>query len=844
MVVNTDQSASYQFRAKVTGVADADIIPTEPSQVQIDKTVPTVTISTLPTTFYKAADGTTLYDDTIKLTLSAADTGSGISGIDKIEYSLNGTTWQDYTGSIAVPSPFAKGTVKARATDKAGKISSIATTAVFSVDNTDPAEPTLNAKVKDTLTGYDLNTSLVTGDTIVVNAVKAANTQKLELQNEDGTWSAFPAGGVTLDTSGTHTVTVRGVGYNGKPGAPTSGTVKILKELPDLSVTVSGIAAEGGTPPWTNQPVSFSLKTENGVSLYNNSTKLGTGRAYSFTETADGTHSYSFTAKNQVNAVSTPVKVYTARIDRTAPAVPSIVITGTPNTQGFYGDDIAVSVQAALNPETPSNSAEKAYYRLYKQGSTAPSYTELPAGGAVPAMTVDGIYTLQTYTSDGAGNQSPVTAQTIKKTSTAKTGELKPQITLSGTPIKTLDGIPIYINVVQAEITATGVGNALDHIEYQFVDTGSTITEDQWKHYNGDEKPSFSDKKGMLYARAVDSAGKTTEEASYATASLIADSRKPAVTLTAPAGIEENKWTTGPVTFSVTGGSLTKDGEAVLSGFASYQVYNETTKNWDDLGTVLDGATVTKNTTGQQKVQVRAVSHAGITGDPASYELWLDNSGADPGGSEAFTIEVTESGIGKASDWYNKMTYTLGLTSGQTVPSGVSYAYSEDDQATWKPLAGNTLTISKATEEAGKKYVFKGISGVNTESQNHVEKTVKIDIVKPVEPKLEIQGATENWRNDVILVEDLLKSVKVPDEINKNRDIDDVNRSLVKPDLRIIKDGEAAAIKEFGENATVTELGSGTYKLSGHSADDASNVSNNTGIEVLKIDRDQPEVTE
>jgi hypothetical protein len=81
------------------------------------------------------------YVDDVTITLTASDPASmGISsGVGKIEYSVDGGTWQTYTAPFKVTTDNAAHVVKYKATDKVGNVEAENTIPSFKIDKTVPA---------------------------------------------------------------------------------------------------------------------------------------------------------------------------------------------------------------------------------------------------------------------------------------------------------------------------------------------------------------------------------------------------------------------------------------------------------------------------------------------------------------------------------------------------------------------------------------------------------------------------------------------------------------------------------------------------------------------------------
>ena len=99
----------------------------------------------------------------------------------KREYSLDGATWQEYTGGIVMES---NGDIFFRGTDAAGNVSDLCWYKVDNIDQTAPAAPTVQSSTDDP-----------TNSNVVVSAVFSSDCVKREYSLDDGaTWQDYTTG--------------------------------------------------------------------------------------------------------------------------------------------------------------------------------------------------------------------------------------------------------------------------------------------------------------------------------------------------------------------------------------------------------------------------------------------------------------------------------------------------------------------------------------------------------------------------------------------------------------------------------------------------------------------------
>ncbi|MEG0379454.1 MAG: hypothetical protein RR614_13335, partial [Eubacterium sp.] len=340
-------SGTYIFRATVTGKSQDQIIDSEPVTVNIDTTAPSLTVNDLPTTTLQTSDGTKLYTNTVEVKATGVDEGTNPSGLDKLQYRLNNEgNWLDYTGSVVVTeaTPSAATTVAFKAIDKAGNETTVEQTEQFFINTTAPTDaPKITAKLKGTSTDY--TSGEWTSNEVVANVDRTsqpADVASYQYKNAKGEWVTLDTTGFTYtgtaNTDTTETFTCRAVGYNDTKGPEASITIKIMKTLPDISVTTSpAITDEDGTTlKWVNTDVRFEVKTDSGTKLQQSKdggatfTDLGTGKQGTLIASDEGKYTYQFKALNAVDAESTPGATYAVWKDSIAPTVPDITISGTP----------------------------------------------------------------------------------------------------------------------------------------------------------------------------------------------------------------------------------------------------------------------------------------------------------------------------------------------------------------------------------------------------------------------------------------------------------------------------------------------------------------------------------
>jgi hypothetical protein len=256
-------------------------------------------------------------------TVEIQDNGdNGIAGVDRIEYSLSGSTnkdWSTYEAPFVIQNE-GQTTISARVIDKVGNISSVATK-VVRIDRTAPD------------IYYSINPSSWTkGDaTIQVFATDGLSGVK-RIQLPNGNWVSGSSVSFTVPTNGT-------VEFTAEDNAGNIATKQVTvsnidKNSPSLSLTTN-------ISSWTNQDVVITATANDGesgidkIQLPNSS--FVQGATASYTVTNNGT--FTFTAFDKVGNPTTKT-ISVNNIDKTAPS-----ITITPNTTNWTQPSSPVLLQ-------------------------------------------------------------------------------------------------------------------------------------------------------------------------------------------------------------------------------------------------------------------------------------------------------------------------------------------------------------------------------------------------------------------------------------------------------------------------------------------------------------------
>ncbi|GIH47592.1 hypothetical protein Mro03_27710 [Microbispora rosea subsp. rosea] len=405
----------------------------------------------------KDADGN--YVGSATVTVSASD---GESGVDTVEYSLDGQPFGLYSAPVAVKQPGAH-TVSYRATDKAGNASDVASVSftVVSAEQKDTTPPLVSAQVagdKDTDGNY------VGSATVTVSASDTeSGVDRVEYALDNGAFTTYSAP-VSVNAAGSHRVQYRATDKAGNvsPVASVSFTVVAppAKDTtaPQASAQVAGDKDTDGNYVGSATVTVSASDGESGVDTVEYSLDSQPFAVYSKALTVDqpGAHRVSYRATDKAGNTSAVASVtFTVVVppakDTTAPQV-SAGVSGTKDADGNYVGSATVTVSAT---DTESG-VDKVEYAL--DGAAFAAYT------APVSVNKTGSHTVQYRATDKAGNTSPVGSVTFKVVAPQQDDTTAPQVSaqLSGS----MDWAWNYVGSATLTISATDSGSGVATVEY------------------------------------------------------------------------------------------------------------------------------------------------------------------------------------------------------------------------------------------------------------------------------------------------------------------------------------------------------------------------------------------
>ncbi|MCK0116106.1 plastocyanin/azurin family copper-binding protein [Isoptericola sp. S6320L] len=185
------------------------------------------------------ADGAYLGSAAVALT--ASDDGSGV---ESVEYDLDGAGWTGYTEALVLDEP-GEHTVSYRATDAAGNVSEVGsvTVTVVAAEPGDTEAPTVEHAVYGARNdaGEYVGSASITLDATDDDSGVAS----VEYQLDGGTWYRY-ASRLTVPTPGEHTLSYRATDVAGNVSAPGTVTFTVASDVPEDTVAPEVTASVSG----------------------------------------------------------------------------------------------------------------------------------------------------------------------------------------------------------------------------------------------------------------------------------------------------------------------------------------------------------------------------------------------------------------------------------------------------------------------------------------------------------------------------------------------------------------------------------------------------------------------
>ncbi|MFC0006335.1 OmpL47-type beta-barrel domain-containing protein [Micromonospora siamensis] len=452
-----------------------------------DTTAPTVTAAVTGT-----KDAAGAYVGSATVNLSATDAGSGV---DKVEYAVDGGAWGVYTAPVTVNAP-GQHTVSYRATDRAGNTSTVAQVSFTVVEPapTDTTAPTVTAAVtgqKDAAGAY------VGSATVTLSATDTeSGVAKVEYSLDGGAYATYTAP-LSVTAAGQHTVSYRATDKAGNTSAAQQVTFTVVEPAPTDGTPPTATAAVTGQKDATGAYVGSATVTVTATDAGSGVAKIeyaldgGAWTAYTapVTVNAAGQHTLSYRATDKAGNTSAAQQVaFTvvapAPTDTTAPTA-TAAVTGTKDADGRYVGGATVTVTAS----DAGSGVAKIEYSL--DGQPYATYT------APVTVNQTGPHTVSYRATDKAGNTS--TAQQVTFTVVDPPAPDTTPPTAAATVAGQLDADGGYVGSATVTLTAADSGSGVAKIEYA-LDGGA------WTTYSAPVTVNAAGQHTLSY-RATDKAG-------------------------------------------------------------------------------------------------------------------------------------------------------------------------------------------------------------------------------------------------------------------------------------------------------------------------------------------------
>jgi X-Pro dipeptidyl-peptidase len=311
------------------------------------------------------------------VTITAADQAPGLSGVQKIEYRLDGGAWTTYAAAFQVTGDGPR-LLEYRAIDNAGNTEAVKSLS-FKVDGT---APTTSASLSPAPVGgyYDSPTVTLTGDDGLGSGIAGIQ------YTLDGSGTRSYTVPFEVPTDGTHTLTFRSVDMTGLVETTKTLTFTVDSTPPASQASLSPAPVNGFYRGSTTVTLSGNDFGGSGIGSIEYLLDSGGWATYSgpFTVSGDGAHSLQFHATDNAGNVE-PMRSRTFTIDSAGP----VISITTPSE----GDQLA-----AFSAVAP----------MFNCTDTGSGVSSCTGPGTVTTGPV-GTHTYTVTATDNAGNTSTLT---------------------------------------------------------------------------------------------------------------------------------------------------------------------------------------------------------------------------------------------------------------------------------------------------------------------------------------------------------------------------------------------------------------------------------------------------
>ncbi|WDZ82619.1 chitobiase/beta-hexosaminidase C-terminal domain-containing protein [Micromonospora cathayae] len=539
------------------------------------------------------------------VTLSAEDSGSGV---DRVEYAVDGGAWGTYSAPVTVNSP-GQHTVSYRATDKAGNTSAAQSVSFTVVEP--PAPDTTPPTATAAVTGQrDDDGAYLGAATVTLSATDTeSGVEKVEYSLDGGAYAVYSAP-VTVNQPGQHTVSYRATDKAGNTSSAQSVSFTVVEPPvqdttpPTATAAVTGQRDDGGAYLGSATVTLSATDTGSGVENVEYSLDGQPYATYSAPVVVNqpGQHTVSYRATDKAGNTSAAQSVSFTVVEPpapdTTPPTATASVTGQRDGDGAYLGAATVTLSAT---DTGSG-VEKVEYSL--DGGAWSTYS------APLTVNAPGQHTVGYRATDRAGNTSAVQSVSFTVVEPPVQDTTPPTATAAVTGQRDDDGA--YLGSATVTLSATDAGSGVDRIEYS-LDGGPYAV------YSAPVTVNQPGRHTVSY-RATDKAGNTSAAQSVS------------FTVVEPPAPD----TTPPTATAAVAGQQDDDGAYLGSATVTLSA-TDAGSGVDRIEYALDGQSyarytmpVTVNQPGRHTLSYRATDKAGNTSGTASVTFTVVASGPGP----------------------------------------------------------------------------------------------------------------------------------------------------------------------------------------------------------------------
>ncbi|WP_205800529.1 OmpL47-type beta-barrel domain-containing protein [Micromonospora thermarum] len=466
--VTVNQPGQHTVSYRATDKAGNTSAAQQVSFTVVDPPAPDTTPPTASAAVSGQRDENGAYVGSATVTLSATDTGSGV---DRIEYSLDGQPYATYSAPVTVNQP-GQHTVSYRATDKAGNTST-AQQVTFTVVNP-PAPDTTPPTASAAVTGQrDDNGAYVGSATVTLSATDTGSgVDRIEYSVNGGAYAAYTAP-VTVNQPGQHTVSYRATDKAGNTSAAQSVSFMVVQPPapdttpPTASAALSGQRDENGAYVGSATVTLSATDAGSGVDRIEYSLDGQPYATYTapVTENQPGQHTVSYRATDKAGNTSAAQQVTFTVVQPpapdTTPPTASAALSGQLDDNGAY----VGSATVILSATDAGSGVDRIEYS--RDGQPYAVYT-----GPV-TVNQPGQHTVSYRATDKAGNTSGTASVTFTVVASGPepdcpVPDTRPTVWLgtvdSGVPNRVVDGDCTVNNVIEDERTWPHHGEFVTHV--------------------------------------------------------------------------------------------------------------------------------------------------------------------------------------------------------------------------------------------------------------------------------------------------------------------------------------------------------------------------------------------